>query len=265
LSGSFVYCGKKAALTVEGTIVCNVEEEVDNCGALARTSGNSVTVIGHSPEDNKTRIRQPSGAKKTAGRAYHKYKAKRNSTVVMIMGSVGLVSLRVSVDDVEISVIGRCIEYEHVFDSSKLYFEDDCWYKVNPARRLRSKLTKGRRGRWSIEKYRAALTENNNNEWIDEEETEKKRRRNGCFPRQGRSVGAGVEAWNEEGRKKGGKEGKKKNIRRNGYMVMSDEGRAIPDKKKKEMEKWVYDKEKPKKKKENKEKWVYGNERRRSE
>ncbi|KAG0692251.1 hypothetical protein DFH29DRAFT_882755 [Suillus ampliporus] len=142
LSGSFVYCGKKAALTVEGTIVCNVEEEVDNCGALARTSGNSVTVIGHSPEDNKTRIRQPSGAKKTvagggridkpllkAGRAYHKYKTKRN----------------------------RCIEYEHVFDSSKLYFEDDCWYKVNPARRLRFKLTKGRRGRWSIEKYRAAF------------------------------------------------------------------------------------------------------------
>ncbi|KAG1811559.1 translation protein SH3-like domain-containing protein [Suillus variegatus] len=99
-TGSFVYCGKKAALTVgnvlpvsqcpEGTIVCNVEEKVGDRGALARTSGNYATVIGHSPEDNKTRIRLPSGAKKTvsggaratvgiAGRAYHKYKAKRNS------------------------------------------------------------------------------------------------------------------------------------------------------------------------------------------
>ncbi|KAG1811202.1 ribosomal protein L2 [Suillus subaureus] len=98
-TGSFVYCGKKAALTVgnvlpvsqcpEGTIVCNVEEKVGDRGALA--------------QDNKTRIRLPSGAKKTvsggaratvgivagggridkpllkAGRAYHKYKAKRNS------------------------------------------------------------------------------------------------------------------------------------------------------------------------------------------
>jgi ribosomal protein L2 len=81
--------------------VCNVEEKLGDRGALARTSGNYATVIGHSPEDNKTRIRLPSGAKKTvsgsaratigivagggridkpllkAGRAYHKYRAKR--------------------------------------------------------------------------------------------------------------------------------------------------------------------------------------------
>ncbi|CAE6431472.1 unnamed protein product [Rhizoctonia solani] len=110
-TGAFVYCGKKAALSVgnvlpvsqlpEGTIICNVEEHVGDRGALARTSGNYATVIGHSPEDNKTRIRLPSGAKKTvasnaratvgivagggridkpllkAGRAYHKFKAKR--------------------------------------------------------------------------------------------------------------------------------------------------------------------------------------------
>ncbi|CAE6508465.1 unnamed protein product [Rhizoctonia solani] len=110
-TGAFIYCGKKAALSVgnvlplsqlpEGTIVCNVEEHVGDRGALARTSGNYATVIGHSPEDNKTRIRLPSGAKKTvasnaratvgivagggridkpllkAGRAYHKFKAKR--------------------------------------------------------------------------------------------------------------------------------------------------------------------------------------------
>ncbi|TDL29140.1 ribosomal protein L2 [Rickenella mellea] len=110
-TGAFVYCGKKATLTVgnvipvsqlpEGTIVCNVEEKVGDRGALARTSGNYATIIGHSGDDNKTRIRLPSGAKKTvsgnaratigivagggridkpllkAGRAYHKYKAKR--------------------------------------------------------------------------------------------------------------------------------------------------------------------------------------------
>ena len=78
-----------------------MEEKVGDRGALARTSGNYATIIGHSPEDNKTRIRLPSGSKKTvsggaratvgivagggridkpllkAGRAYHKFKAKR--------------------------------------------------------------------------------------------------------------------------------------------------------------------------------------------
>ena len=106
-----MYCGKKATLAVgnvlpvsglpEGTIICNVEEKVGDRGALARTSGNYATVIGHSPDDNKARIRLPSGAKKTvsgnsratigivagggridkpllkAGRAFHKFKAKR--------------------------------------------------------------------------------------------------------------------------------------------------------------------------------------------
>ncbi|KAH8920062.1 ribosomal protein L2 [Atractiella rhizophila] len=110
-TGSFVYCGRKATLNVgnvlplsimpEGTIVCNVEEKVGDRGALARTSGNYATVIGHG-DDGKTRIRLPSGAKKTvsssgratvgivagggrpdkpllkAGRAYHKYRVKRN-------------------------------------------------------------------------------------------------------------------------------------------------------------------------------------------
>ena len=71
-------------------------------GAIARASGNYVTVIGHNPEEGKTRIKLPSGSKKVvqsscraviglvagggridkpllkAGRAYHKYKVKRN-------------------------------------------------------------------------------------------------------------------------------------------------------------------------------------------
>ncbi|KOS16258.1 60s ribosomal protein l2 [Malassezia pachydermatis] len=112
-TGQFVYCGKKAVLNVgnvlplaslpEGTIVCNVEEKVGDRGALARTSGNYATVIGHDADGVTSRIRLPSGAKKTvssdaratvgivagggridkpmlkAGRAYHKYRVKRNS------------------------------------------------------------------------------------------------------------------------------------------------------------------------------------------
>src|ERR1700722_695023 len=85
----------------EGTIICNVEEKYGDRGSLARTSGNYATVISHNLDDNKTRIRLPSGVKKLissrcratvgvvagggridkpllkAGRAYYKYKAKR--------------------------------------------------------------------------------------------------------------------------------------------------------------------------------------------
>ncbi|CCE78029.1 Piso0_000642 [Millerozyma farinosa CBS 7064] len=112
-TGQFVYAGKKASLNVgnilplgsmpEGTIVSNVEEKVGDRGALGRTSGNYVIIIGHNPDEGKTRVKMPSGAKKIlsseargvigvvagggridkpllkAGRAFHKYKAKRNS------------------------------------------------------------------------------------------------------------------------------------------------------------------------------------------
>ncbi|ETS59772.1 hypothetical protein PaG_06296 [Moesziomyces aphidis] len=112
-TGQFVYCGKKAALNVanvlplsslpEGTIVCNVEEKSGDRGSLARTSGNYATIIGHDSNGKTSRIRLPSGAKKTvpstsratigivagggridkpllkAGRAHHKFKVKRNS------------------------------------------------------------------------------------------------------------------------------------------------------------------------------------------
>ncbi|GAB6018932.1 60S ribosomal protein L8 [Chamberlinius hualienensis] len=111
-TGQFVYCGKKANLQVgnvlplsampEGTIVCNLEEKGGDRGALARASGNYATVISHNPETRKTRVKLPSGAKKVvpsgnramvgivagggridkpilkAGRAYHKYRVKRN-------------------------------------------------------------------------------------------------------------------------------------------------------------------------------------------
>lgn len=73
-TGQFIYAGKKAALTVgnvlplgempEGTVVSNVEEKVGDRGTLGRTSGNYITVVGHNPDEGKTRIKLPSGAKK---------------------------------------------------------------------------------------------------------------------------------------------------------------------------------------------------------
>ncbi|UYV66724.1 RpL8 [Cordylochernes scorpioides] len=112
-TGQYIYCGKKSNLQVgnvlplsqmpEGTTICNVEEKAGDRGKLARTSGNCAIVVSHNPDTKKTRIKLPSGAKKLvpsmnramvglvagggriekpilkAGRAYHKYKAKRNS------------------------------------------------------------------------------------------------------------------------------------------------------------------------------------------
>jgi hypothetical protein len=112
-TGQFIYAGKKAALTVgnvlplgsmpEGTVVSNVEEKIGDRGTLGRTSGNYITIIGHNPDEGKTRIKLPSGAKKVvhsrsrgmigivagggrtdkpllkASRAKHKFAVKRNS------------------------------------------------------------------------------------------------------------------------------------------------------------------------------------------
>jgi len=111
-SGQFIYCGKKAQLTIgnvlplksmpEGTIVCNVEQKAGDRGSYARGSGTYVTIVGHNEDTGKTKVRLPSGSKKTldsnaramvgmiagggrldkpllkAGRAYHKYRVKRN-------------------------------------------------------------------------------------------------------------------------------------------------------------------------------------------
>lgn len=48
----------------EGTVLTNVEDKNGDRGALGRTSGNYVTVIGHNPDEGKTRVKLPSGAKK---------------------------------------------------------------------------------------------------------------------------------------------------------------------------------------------------------
>ena len=110
-TGMNVFAGKNATLSVgnvkplatcpEGTIVCNVEERSGDRGKLARGSGDYCTIISHN-ENGTTRIRLPSGMKKTvksscraqigivagggridkpllkAGVAYHKYRVKRN-------------------------------------------------------------------------------------------------------------------------------------------------------------------------------------------
>eukprot|EP01024_Parvocaulis_polyphysoides_P023483 TRINITY_DN21697_c0_g1_i1.p1 TRINITY_DN21697_c0_g1~~TRINITY_DN21697_c0_g1_i1.p1 ORF type:complete len:270 (-),score=46.97 TRINITY_DN21697_c0_g1_i1:226-999(-) len=111
-SGQYVYCGRKATLAIgnikpigevpEGTIVCNVEEKAGDRGKMAKASGNYAIVISHNPDAGVTRLKLPSGSKKAipstcratigmvagggrtekpmlkAGRAYHKYRVKRN-------------------------------------------------------------------------------------------------------------------------------------------------------------------------------------------
>jgi len=111
-TGQFIFAGKKAELTIgnilplsqipEGTVICNIEEKVGDCGKLARASGGYALIVAQDADKNVTRVRLPSGSKKTlsgdsramvgivagggrtdkpllkAGRAWHKYKAKRN-------------------------------------------------------------------------------------------------------------------------------------------------------------------------------------------
>ena len=111
-SGQHIFCGKKAQIAVgnilplnsvpEGSLVCNVEAKMGDRGTLAKTSGAYAIIVSQSEEDNKTKIKLPSGAKKTingnsramlgivagggridkpvlkAGNQYHKYKAKRH-------------------------------------------------------------------------------------------------------------------------------------------------------------------------------------------
>jgi len=112
-TGQFVYFGSKAQLAVgnvmpvgkmpEGTVVSMCEEKASDRGRIARASGTSCMVVGHSDDNRKTRMRLPSGTRKTipstcraivgivagggrldkpilkAGNNFHKYKVKRNS------------------------------------------------------------------------------------------------------------------------------------------------------------------------------------------
>merc|ERR1711862_452021 len=63
-TGQFIYCGKKAQLTVgnvmpvgqmpEGTIVSSLEEKTGDRGRIARASGDYATVIAHNPDTKRT-------------------------------------------------------------------------------------------------------------------------------------------------------------------------------------------------------------------
>jgi len=111
-TGMYVYAGKKANLTIgnimpvnqmpEGTIVSNVEAKYGDRGSFARASGASAIIVGHADDGAKTRVRLPSGVRKTiqgdnramigvvaggqrtdkpllkAGASYFKNRAKRN-------------------------------------------------------------------------------------------------------------------------------------------------------------------------------------------
>jgi len=112
-TGQFIYCGKKAQLIPgnilpleampPGTVVNQVEKAAGDRSKYARTSGGFAQIIGHIENTGKTRLRLPSGQKKLvssvaraavgivagggridkpllkAGRAFHKYRVKRNS------------------------------------------------------------------------------------------------------------------------------------------------------------------------------------------
>ena len=112
-TGQYIYCGRKATLSIgnvkpvgelpEGTVICNVEEKAGDRGSLARASGDYALIVAHNVDAGVTRIKLPSGLKKVipstcratvgqvagggrtekpmlkAGRAYHKYRVKRNS------------------------------------------------------------------------------------------------------------------------------------------------------------------------------------------
>jgi large subunit ribosomal protein L8e len=88
-------------LLPEGTIVSNCEGKTGDRGSFARASGTSAVIIGHSDDGAKTRVRLPSGCRRTipgycramigvcagggrpdkpickAGSQFYKYKAKR--------------------------------------------------------------------------------------------------------------------------------------------------------------------------------------------
>ena len=74
-TGQFIYCGKKALLVPgnvlslgdmpPGTVINNCEKHQGDKGKFAKTSGGFAQIIGHIEGAGKTRVRLPSGQKKT--------------------------------------------------------------------------------------------------------------------------------------------------------------------------------------------------------
>lgn len=111
-TGQSVFCGVKAPLAIgnvlplanipEGCIVCNVEAKTGDRGTLAKSSGDYCILISHNLETGRSRLKLPSGQKKSvpsscramigliggggriekpvlkAGNSYYRFRAKRN-------------------------------------------------------------------------------------------------------------------------------------------------------------------------------------------
>jgi len=111
-TGQFIHCGKKAQLNIgnilpigqmpEGTVTCSLEEKAGDRGKIAKASGGYCTIVAHNTDTGRTKVKLPSGIKRLypsknrgiiglvagggrcdkpmlkAGRAYHKYRVKRN-------------------------------------------------------------------------------------------------------------------------------------------------------------------------------------------
>lgn len=112
-TGQAVYCGAKAKLSIgnvlplgnipEGCIVCNVEAKNGDRSTLARASGDYCIIISHNLDSGRTRLKLPSGQKKSvpstcramvgivagggriekpvlkAGNSFFRFRAKRNA------------------------------------------------------------------------------------------------------------------------------------------------------------------------------------------
>ena len=74
-SGQYIFAGKRAQLAVgnilplseipEGTVVCNIEARENDCGKIARASGDYAVVVSNDADRGVCRLRMPSGSKKT--------------------------------------------------------------------------------------------------------------------------------------------------------------------------------------------------------
>merc|ERR1711904_245861 len=95
-----IYCGSKARLATgnilplnkipEGITVCNVEQYAGDGGQFAKTSGTFAIVIGQSEKGDRTRLKLPSGVRKTvdgnsrAGQSGYHHRTECNKKIYRI-------------------------------------------------------------------------------------------------------------------------------------------------------------------------------------
>lgn len=73
-TGQHIFCGRKADVNIgnvlplklipEGSAISNIEHYNGDRGVFARAGGSYAIIVSHSDEDNKTKIKLPSGIKK---------------------------------------------------------------------------------------------------------------------------------------------------------------------------------------------------------